>query len=167
MGIGVRKEDVLSAVSVIGCSTFSSPFNYLGVKVGAVMSRLNSWNEVIDKISSRLSKWKHKTLSIGGRLTLLKLVLTAIPLYHMSLFKTPVTIIKRMESIRSVWTLGASGDFSVKSVHRLIDDTLLPKSDNPTRFIGVSFVRLVGALSSLLFNTWLKLAFNCPAYLNT
>ncbi|GJW49832.1 RNA-directed DNA polymerase, eukaryota [Tanacetum coccineum] len=99
MGIGVYNEDVITTPSIVGCFTFSPLFNYLGVKVRASMSRLNSWNEVIDKFSSRLSNWKLKTLSIGGRLTLLKSILTAAPLYHMSLYKAPVRILNRMESI--------------------------------------------------------------------
>nr|GEX74164.1 putative RNA-directed DNA polymerase, eukaryota, reverse transcriptase zinc-binding domain protein [Tanacetum cinerariifolium] len=98
--IGVNKDDVDSTTTLVGCSTFYPPFHYLGVKVGASMSRLNSWKEVTAKISYRLSKWKLKTLSIGGRLTLLKSVLTAIPIYHMSLYKVPVGILNDMESIR-------------------------------------------------------------------
>nr|GEV25673.1 RNA-directed DNA polymerase, eukaryota, reverse transcriptase zinc-binding domain protein [Tanacetum cinerariifolium] len=47
-----------------------------------------------------LSKWKMKILSIGGRLTLLKLVLGSIPIYHMSIFKVPMKVLHRMESIR-------------------------------------------------------------------
>nr|GEW02000.1 reverse transcriptase domain-containing protein [Tanacetum cinerariifolium] len=99
-GIGVNKDDVDSTTTLVGCSTFYPPFHYLGVKVGASMSRLNSWKEVTAKISSRLSKWKLKTLSIGGRLTLLKSILTAIPIYHMSLYKVPVGILNDMEPIR-------------------------------------------------------------------
>ncbi|GJU84944.1 hypothetical protein Tco_1292490 [Tanacetum coccineum] len=34
--------------------------------------------EIVEKVKSRLSKWKSKTLSIGGRLTLLKSVLRSI-----------------------------------------------------------------------------------------
>ncbi|GKC08592.1 RNA-directed DNA polymerase, eukaryota, partial [Tanacetum coccineum] len=99
-GIGVSKEDVDLAASTVGCSTFSPPFHYIGVKVGATMSRLKSWKEIMAKVSSRLSKWKLKTLSIGGRLTLLKSVITAIPIYHMSHFKVPAGILKELESIR-------------------------------------------------------------------
>ncbi|GJT48631.1 RNA-directed DNA polymerase, eukaryota [Tanacetum coccineum] len=53
-------------------------------------------------ISSRLclSSWKLKTLSIGGRLTLLKSVLGSTPIYNMSLFKVPKAVLKSMESIR-------------------------------------------------------------------
>ncbi|GKB37452.1 RNA-directed DNA polymerase, eukaryota [Tanacetum coccineum] len=99
MEIGINKEEIDLAASIVGCLTFSSPFKYLGVQVGASMSRLNSWNEVETKISSRLSRWKLKTVSIGGRLTLLKSVLLAIPLYHMSLFKVPTGTLHSLESI--------------------------------------------------------------------
>ncbi|GKA60720.1 hypothetical protein Tco_0760127 [Tanacetum coccineum] len=64
------------------------------------MSRIISWKEVTDKISSRLSKWKIKTLSSGGRLTLLKSVLTALLLYYMSIYKAPAVVLKDLESIR-------------------------------------------------------------------
>ncbi|GJS40099.1 hypothetical protein Tco_0565142 [Tanacetum coccineum] len=36
------------------------------------MSRKHLWNETVDKVKMRLSKWKMNTLSIGGRLTLIK-----------------------------------------------------------------------------------------------
>ncbi|GJR58557.1 hypothetical protein Tco_1500719 [Tanacetum coccineum] len=65
------------------------------------MSRIKSWDEIVDKMVDRLSKWKMKTLSIGGRLTLLKAVLGSMPIYHMSIFKVPMKVLQRMESIRS------------------------------------------------------------------
>ncbi|GKD08573.1 RNA-directed DNA polymerase, eukaryota, reverse transcriptase zinc-binding domain protein [Tanacetum coccineum] len=56
-------------------ATFSPPFNYLGIK-------------------------NLKSLSIGGRYTLIKSVLTSIPIYHLSFFKVPAGILKEMESFR-------------------------------------------------------------------
>ncbi|GKE02304.1 RNA-directed DNA polymerase, eukaryota [Tanacetum coccineum] len=100
LGIGVNSNEVERAASTVGCSTFTSPFKYLGVKVGGNMSRIDSWDEVITKVSTRLSKWKIKTLYIGGRLTLLKSVLTSIPLYHMSIFKVPMGVLKKLETVR-------------------------------------------------------------------
>ncbi|GJV31815.1 hypothetical protein Tco_1392215 [Tanacetum coccineum] len=100
MGIGIPKTKVRSAAESIGCSTFVSPFNFLSVKVGGLMSRRSSWDDVIGKLSSRLSKWKLKALSIGGRLTLIKSVLSSLPLYRMSSSKCPMGVISNLESIR-------------------------------------------------------------------
>ncbi|GJW10468.1 reverse transcriptase [Tanacetum coccineum] len=54
MGIGVGTRVVERATNVVGCSTLSTPFTYLGVKVGDCMSRTQQWDDVIRKISSRL-----------------------------------------------------------------------------------------------------------------
>nr|GEU53737.1 RNA-directed DNA polymerase, eukaryota, reverse transcriptase zinc-binding domain protein [Tanacetum cinerariifolium] len=75
--------------------------NLKGVMMGECSSNLKAWDDVILKLRSRLSKWKMKTLSIGGRLTLLKSVLGASPIYYMSIFKVPLGVLKVMESIRS------------------------------------------------------------------
>ncbi|GJR62587.1 RNA-directed DNA polymerase, eukaryota, reverse transcriptase zinc-binding domain protein [Tanacetum coccineum] len=41
-----------------------------------------------------------KSLSIGGRLTLLKSVLGSMPIFHMSIFRVPLTVLHSLESIR-------------------------------------------------------------------
>ncbi|GKB82287.1 RNA-directed DNA polymerase, eukaryota, reverse transcriptase zinc-binding domain protein [Tanacetum coccineum] len=65
------------------------------------MSRIKSWDEIVNKLLARLSKWKMKTLSIGERLTLLKSVLGSTPIYYMSMFKVPMQVLNKMETIRS------------------------------------------------------------------
>nr|GEV39463.1 reverse transcriptase domain-containing protein [Tanacetum cinerariifolium] len=73
------------------------------------MSKISSWDEVISKLKSRLSKWKLGSLSIGGRLTLLKSVISSMPLYHMSIFKVPLGVINHLESIRGSFFNGVDG----------------------------------------------------------
>ncbi|GJV04923.1 RNA-directed DNA polymerase, eukaryota, reverse transcriptase zinc-binding domain protein [Tanacetum coccineum] len=109
MGVGVNSNEVESVANLVGCSTFSSPFKYLGVIVGDNMSRLKPWEDVISKVSNRLSNWKLKTLSIGGRLTLIKSVISSIPLYHMSIFKAPMGVLNKLESIRRNFFNGIDG----------------------------------------------------------
>ncbi|GJW18747.1 RNA-directed DNA polymerase, eukaryota, partial [Tanacetum coccineum] len=77
MGISVDSSKVEQAVKKIGCMALKMPFKYLGSKVGDRMSRINSWNDVIETMVARLSRWKLKTISIGGRLTLLKSVMAS------------------------------------------------------------------------------------------
>ncbi|GKA73884.1 RNA-directed DNA polymerase, eukaryota [Tanacetum coccineum] len=104
-----------SAASSIGCSILNNQFRYLGVMVGECSSRLKAWDDIILKLRSRLSKWKVKTLSIGGRLTLLKSVLGASPIYSMSIFKVPRGVLKAMEAIPSKENggLGVSSFFAL------------------------------------------------------
>nr|GEU55925.1 hypothetical protein [Tanacetum cinerariifolium] len=49
MRFGVNPDVVNRATSMVDDSTFTSPFKYLGVKVGANMSRISSWADVINK----------------------------------------------------------------------------------------------------------------------
>nr|GEW53662.1 RNA-directed DNA polymerase, eukaryota [Tanacetum cinerariifolium] len=149
-GVSVDQAIVEQAVSKIGCTVLKMPFNYLGSKVGSLMSRTMSWNEVLERMVSRLSRWKIKTISIGGRLTLLKSVLGSTPLYHMSMFKVPKKVIQLMETIRSRFFNGADsttrkhswvswkktmaskdtgGEFSVSSLRKAIDLIHLPQSE--------------------------------------
>ncbi|GKE05388.1 RNA-directed DNA polymerase, eukaryota, reverse transcriptase zinc-binding domain protein [Tanacetum coccineum] len=100
-GVNVEDGSVSNAAAKIGCLVLKIPFIYLGTKVGDCMSTKHAWKEVVDKVVTRLSRWKMKTLSIGGRLTLLKSVLGSIPIFHMSIYKVPVCILNSLESIRS------------------------------------------------------------------
>ncbi|GKD33247.1 RNA-directed DNA polymerase, eukaryota [Tanacetum coccineum] len=70
-------------------------------------NRISLWDVVVNKVTSKLSTWKAKTLSVGGRLTLIKSVLGVIPSYYMSLFKAPEGVLKRLESIHNSFFLGA------------------------------------------------------------
>nr|GEZ39232.1 RNA-directed DNA polymerase, eukaryota [Tanacetum cinerariifolium] len=109
LGVGIPLSISTVAASVLGCSVMTTPFKYLGVMVGGNMSRINALDDSIQKLKSRLSKWKLKTLSIGGWLTLLKSVLGASPIYAMSIFKVPKSVLLAMESIRRNFFYGSQG----------------------------------------------------------
>nr|GFB07593.1 RNA-directed DNA polymerase, eukaryota [Tanacetum cinerariifolium] len=101
MGINVDNDKVYQAASRLGCLVLKTPFNYLGSIVGGNMSRSLMWKETVDKFKKKLSNWKVNTLSIGGRLTLVKSVLGSTPLYHFSLFKVPIGVLNCIEALRS------------------------------------------------------------------
>lgn len=73
---------------------------YLAVLIGEITNRISSWKLVIDKFLHRLSKWKAKSLSIGGRLTLLKFMLGSLAIYYTVIFRVPETVLKILERIQ-------------------------------------------------------------------
>nr|GEX25757.1 RNA-directed DNA polymerase, eukaryota [Tanacetum cinerariifolium] len=65
-GVLVDSDKVKCVASKLGCLILKTPFSYFGSKVGGSMSRVHTWNEVVDRLKNQLSKCKMKTLSIGG-----------------------------------------------------------------------------------------------------
>ena len=65
---------------------------------------------LIDRLNSTLLAWKTNLLSIGGRLTIIKLVLGSIRIYYMSIFKVPEMVIKVLEHLHASFFWGATED---------------------------------------------------------
>ncbi|GKB50799.1 RNA-directed DNA polymerase, eukaryota [Tanacetum coccineum] len=157
------------------------------------MSRIKAWDDIVEKLQSRLSKWKMNTLLAGGRLTLVKSVLSSTPIYYMSMYKVPSQVLKHLEGVRHkffigvdhskkekkmawfkwsralvskekgmekmrinkeladilegfilpdmsdrwIWSLTGSGEFSVASSRKFIDDQSIVGANQQTRWIKV------------------------------
>ncbi|GJY55011.1 RNA-directed DNA polymerase, eukaryota [Tanacetum coccineum] len=131
LGVGIRSEDVNAAALYFGCSTMKTPFKYLGVMVGGNSSTLQAWDDTIGKLKARLSNWKLKTLSVGGRLTLLKSVLGSTPIYNMSIYKVPKSVLQTMESIHRNFFNGVQCDERKNCVdHNMGQGTLLSNMED-------------------------------------
>ncbi|KAK1430346.1 hypothetical protein QVD17_13017 [Tagetes erecta] len=114
-GVNLDHDEIHLTASVIKCQSGSIPFTYLGLTVGANMNRICNWAPVINTFDARLSKWKTNTLSIGGRLTILKSVLEALPTYFFSIYKAPKKIIDILEAKRRRFLWGS--DENARSVN--------------------------------------------------
>nr|GEW87682.1 putative RNA-directed DNA polymerase, eukaryota, reverse transcriptase zinc-binding domain protein [Tanacetum cinerariifolium] len=71
-GVGVEVVEVDRMVRFMCCGVGEFLFMYLGLPIGVNMRSVSAWNNIIDIFKSRLSDWKAKTMSLGGRLTLVK-----------------------------------------------------------------------------------------------
>ncbi|PWA51257.1 RNA-directed DNA polymerase, eukaryota, Reverse transcriptase zinc-binding domain protein [Artemisia annua] len=95
--------------SYLRCASDSIPFIYLGLTVGKRMRYFDGWDVVTNRLHERLSSWKAISLTIGGRLNLIKYVLGSLPIYHISLFKAPF--------LESIPTDAKNEEFGVGSLH--------------------------------------------------
>lgn len=112
VGINISESWLSEAASVLGCKVGKIPFLYLGLPIGGNPRRLSFWEPVVHRIKSRLSGWNSRFLSFGGRLILLKAVLTSLPVYALSFFKAPSGIISSIESLLNKFFWGGCEDRS-------------------------------------------------------
>ncbi|GKC62612.1 RNA-directed DNA polymerase, eukaryota [Tanacetum coccineum] len=89
-GIGVTREEVKEMAGFLRFCPGKLPCTYLGLPLGANMNRAESWDPVVEKFKNRLCDWRAKSISFGGRLTLVRSVLGSLSLYYFSLFRAPV-----------------------------------------------------------------------------
>jgi len=106
-GVNILASWLSEAAVLMNCRRGIIPFVYLGLPIGGDSRKLSFLKPVIDRIVSRLSSWNHKFLSFGGRLVLLKSVLSSLPVYFLSFFKAPTAIISSIESIFKIKIGGA------------------------------------------------------------
>jgi len=99
VGVNISDSWLAEAALILHCKVGHVPFAYLGLSIGGDPRRLAFWDPIVHTVKSRLSGWKSCYLSFGGRLTLLKFVLTSLPIYALSFFKAPPGIISSIESI--------------------------------------------------------------------
>lgn len=87
----------------LGCQVASLPTKYPGMPLGAKNKELEVWSEVLARRERKLTRWKSQYLFLGGRLTLIKSDLDALPTYILSLFPLPKSIGKKLNKLRRVF----------------------------------------------------------------
>ena len=112
MKINLSKSDLLPVGSVenpeslaleLGCKVGCLPTTYLGLPLGAKHNSTRVWDGVEEKFRKRLALWKRQYISKGGRITLIQSTLSNMPIYLMSIFRMPKSVIKRLEKLRGIF----------------------------------------------------------------
>jgi hypothetical protein len=80
-----------------------------------------------ERFQKKLSCWKGKLLSVGGRLVIINSVLSSLPIFMMSIFRTPKGVLEKLDYYRSRFFWQGDGH---KKRYRLVKWSILckPKS---------------------------------------
>jgi len=107
-GVNVGGNAVASYAKMMNCAQMKVPFKYLGLEVGGNPRTVKFWVLVLTKLKARLNGWRGRFLSLAGRISLVKTVISSVPLYYLSIFKAPESIYKNIISIqrRFLWGWG-------------------------------------------------------------
>lgn len=105
--------------NIIGCTAVQLPITYLGLPLTCKRLRKVDFQPLINSIRSRMASWSSSILSYGGRVTLLKSVLTALPLHYMQAMKLPKGVINHIDKARRsfLW----KGNEACKGINCLVN----------------------------------------------
>lgn len=83
---------------------------YLGLPKTFGRSKKDVFTGLVDNIRQRAQSWTSRFLSGAGKHVMLQSVLTSLPTYSMSSFKIPISLCKRIQSIRTRFWWDSSPD---------------------------------------------------------
>eukprot|EP00253_Pinus_taeda_P004076 PITA_04076 len=98
-GFNKRESTLLSSLFPFQIQALESPFKYLGFWLKPDSYKKEDWNWLIAKLETRISHWSFKWLSRARRLTLIKSVLMAIPVYWATLSWIPKGILEKIRRL--------------------------------------------------------------------
>ncbi|GKB82119.1 reverse transcriptase domain, reverse transcriptase zinc-binding domain protein [Tanacetum coccineum] len=99
--------ETLSFASIFNIQPSTLSCTYLGLRISSNMSKGFNWKPIIDKVHNKLNSWKARTLSYGGRLTLLKSV-------HGALAPTPGPEASQLKDLLEILQQFAPSNFQDK-----------------------------------------------------
>ena len=107
-GVNVNRNAMVCYAKTLNCDQMGVPFKYLGLEVGGNPRKTTFWEPVLSKLRVRLNAWRGRFLSLAGRICLIKSVITAVPLFYLSLYKAPDCVCKSIISLqrRFLWGWG-------------------------------------------------------------
>ncbi|KAJ6843370.1 uncharacterized protein M6B38_296285 [Iris pallida] len=91
------QADIIATAT--GFTKAALPILYLGVPLFRGRAKFHYFQELINKFEKKLSGWKSRLLSFEEKITLLKSVLTSLPIHSLSVIKAPMKLLKKLESI--------------------------------------------------------------------
>lgn len=109
-------EGLLEMVGILRYRVDAWHMSYLGLKIGGRVKGTEAWKRAAERIIGRLKRWDSKTLSMGGRVTIMKSILTSIPLYTLSYLRLAKTIESKMRSMMCQFLWGGEENEGDKKV---------------------------------------------------
>jgi len=97
------EDNSLSAVSAnLPCPISEFPCTYLGLPLSNKKLRKTNLMPWIEKVADKLPGWKASLMNRAGRITMVRFVLSAIPVYLLIAINVPKWFIKAIDKIRNV-----------------------------------------------------------------
>lgn len=102
LGINCEGDKLFRWTNLVGCEVGDFPSLYLGLLLGRNLSAISFWDVPLEKIRKRLASWKKKFFSKAGRVTLIKYVMSAFPIYKLRVMLSNMLLISVCKSMEKL-----------------------------------------------------------------
>nr|XP_004237272.1 uncharacterized protein LOC101266714 [Solanum lycopersicum] len=126
----------------------NSPIHYLGCPLYIGGQRIIYFSEVVEKVIKRISGWQSKILNYGGKVTLVKHVLQAMPIHILAAMSPPKTTLMYIKREIAAFFWGVDKDG--KKYHWASWNTL----DYPTMEGGIGVRLLDDVCKAFQYKHW-------------
>ena len=146
----MRQFQRISGILPYRSDDFRKGFSYLGYFLKPNCYLVKDWLWMVSKFEKKISHWTNRLLSMGGRLVLIRAVLSSMPVYWMDLVPIPSSILDKLRKVIFSFLWGSSD--KTKKFH-LVDWHLLAR---PTSHGGWGIKHLPSfSLSLRMKSFWL------------
>jgi hypothetical protein len=98
--IRCNEQAVQMGCNILHCTSSSFPCTYLGLPISDKKLRKSDLMVWVEKVADRLPNWKARLLSLAGRTSMVRFVLSAIPIFLLIALKIPKWVINSTDKIR-------------------------------------------------------------------
>lgn len=147
ININVSRHFLLVPSNFISCKIRESSFIFLGIPIGCNLRRIKTWSLMVDKFKSMLALWRWRFMYFAGRITLINLILSSLPIFFFLYYKAPVRIWKDIDKIRQQFLWG--GSEAKSKIHWLKWDLVCRAKD-----MGWLSVKSIQEFSLALLSKW-------------
>lgn len=105
-GFNVHHQLIIQGAGILRCDIGRGTMEYLGLNFRINHKKSSAWSELVSKIHKRLARWNDKYFSFGGRITLIKFVLSSISIYCLSFYRIPKKIFSELVCPQRNFILG-------------------------------------------------------------
>ncbi|KAJ6731270.1 REVERSE TRANSCRIPTASE ZINC-BINDING DOMAIN-CONTAINING PROTEIN-RELATED-RELATED [Salix viminalis] len=131
----------------LGFPRIRLPTKYLGMPLYKGPKKIFLWDDLISKIAARMEGWEAKVLSSGGRITILKSILTSMPLYLLHVIVPPKSVMCRIERLFNKFLWSSKGQ---KRIHwECWEDLCYPVEEG-----GLGMRRLKDLVKAMSLKLW-------------
>lgn len=97
----IEEQTTLQIARILDFQGYASwdKIQYLGLPLTLGENRASLWNEAINNIKTKIATWGGQWLNYAGKLTLLKFVLSSVPIYQTSYLLASKTIIDQISQL--------------------------------------------------------------------